>query len=185
MKKFALAGLTLAASVITASVVFAPAAFAADTGPGTVACAQASADVRAKADSAAQISSSIASGQDAVLAPLKAAVVTAQATYDTAYTAWLTNPTAANLTARDAAQVALKAAQDKLSNAPGVPASDKAKLDAANAALADAVKARNVACTVPVPAVPTVVTTTPAVPTTTAPVTTVVVPNAIDTGYSL
>lgn len=182
MNKLALAGLTLTATV-AAAVLFAPVAAAADTGPGTVACAQASADVRAKADTAAQVASQIAAGQDAVLAPLKAAVVTAQAAYDVAYAAWLSTPSAANLAARDAAQAALKTAQDKLSNAPSVPAADKVKLDAANAALADAVKARNVACAAPAPAVPTVVATTPAVPTV-APSSAVTVPNSINTGYA-
>lgn len=184
MKRLAVAGLALAASIAVGMAV-APGAFAADTtGPDTVGCATATVTVREKAVVAAAVAQKVADAQSAVIAGLKLQVAQAQNAYDAAYTAYQAAKTAANLTVLVAAQTTLDTALKSLADAPGVPAVDKAALDKANLELAAAITARVTACTSPVTVTPTPTptpTTSPAPAPVPAPVV-IQIPKAIDTG---
>lgn len=168
----------LAVGVAVLGLAMAPAAAADETGPDSVACAQANAAVLQAALKANAVADTIQAGQDQVIKDLKAKVDAAQAVYDKAYAAYQADPDADTLAVLVKAQSALDAALDALKNAPGVPADQKAKLAAAQAELKAAIERRVKACDfVTLPTV--TVTPSPSVTVTPAPRVT-----GIDTGLA-
>lgn len=151
-------GAAVAASVTVAGLIWAPAAMAADeTGPNSVACAQASAAVLSAAIKANTKADEIQAGQDQVIKDLKGKADDAQAAYDLAYKAYQDKPTDGNLTLLQAAQDALDTALKNLANAPGVPADQKAALIKLQVELKAAIDRSEKACEF----VPPPVTVTP------------------------
>lgn len=184
-KAFAGAAAALAAGVTVLGLAMAPQAMAVPTidesGPDSVACAQANAAVLAAALKANAVADEIEAGQDQLLKDLKAKVDAAQVVYDTAYAAYQAAPTDATLAVLVKAQGALDDALDALKNAPGVSAVLKAKLAAAQAELKATIERRVKACDyIPLPTV--TVTPTPSVTVTVTPTPAPRIPTAIDTG---
>jgi hypothetical protein len=154
-------GAAVAAGVTVAALVLAPQAMAApsvdESGPNSVACAQASAAVLSAAIKANAMADEIQAGQDQIVKDLKDKADAAQAAYDLAYKAYQAVPNDANLKALQAGQDALDAALKNLSNAPGVPADQKAALAKLQAELKVAIDKSERACQF----VPPTVTMTP------------------------
>lgn len=162
MKALALAGAAVAVGVTIAGLVLAPAAMAADeTGPTSVACAQSNAAVAAAAIKANAKADEIAAGQDVVIKDLKEKADAAQAVYDAAYATYQATPNAVNLDALQDAQAALDKALAALSDAPGVPATQKSELAALQAALKVTIDKSVKACDVVVPTPTATPTATP------------------------
>ncbi|MDN5853488.1 MAG: hypothetical protein L0K86_11715 [Actinomycetia bacterium] len=153
-----------------------------DTGPGSVACAQANAKVLTAAVAASAKADEIAAGQDQVIAALKDAVELAQAAYDAVYAAYTADPPTATLAELQAAQTVLDGALKGLADAPGVPADQKQELADLQGKLEAAIEASVTACA------PDVTPTATPAPTTTAPAAPAdddgspKLPTAIDTG---
>lgn len=185
-KALAGAGAVLAAGVTVLGLALAPSAMATptvdDSGPDSVACAQANAAVLRAALAANAIADRIDAGQDQVITDLKAKVVAAQTVYDTAYAAYQATPTPGTLAALVSAQGVLDDALGALKNAPGVSSTLKAELAGAQAALKVTIERRVKACDFVI--VTPTVTPTPPVTVTVTPPPPVTLPKAIDTGYA-
>lgn len=194
MKKLAIAGLVLAASVS-----MAPFAFAADaTGPGTAGCLTAQGVVKLRAASAADATVAFADAAAGLTPEVKAKIAAdvktfeaKQAALESALAALKAAPTAENATAAQKAGDELTAAAETLiADTPEGLAGKKQSLIDANTALTAALDAQDGACTDPAPAtttVPVPTTTMAPVPTvapTTAPAPSVQLPTAIDTGQA-
>lgn len=189
------AGGLLAAGVTVLGLAMAPAAAADETGPDSVACATANAAVLRTALAANAEAEKVDAAQDNVLVGLKAAVKEASDKVDAAdaiYQPLAVKAAADGATDADkkaaadalkvlvAAQADLKQAVNNLAAGPQLTPAQKAALDKANAAVADAIKQRAKACefvivttTVPPPATVTVV-----------PSPSPRLPSAIDTGLA-
>lgn len=188
-------GAAFAAGVTVVGLIMAPAAMADETGPDSVACATANAAVLRAALAANAEAEKVDAAQGNVLAGLKAVVKEASDKVDAADAIY--QPLAVAAAEDDATAAAKKAAADalkilvaaqadlnvavaNLASGPQLTPAQKAALDKANDAVADAIKRRAKACEFV-----TVTTTTPP-PTTTVAVVPppVVIPKAIDTGYA-
>lgn len=157
-----LTGAVLATGLTVLGLVMAPSAMATDeTGPTSVACAQSNAAVAAAAIKANAKADEIAAGQDVVIKDLKEKADAAQAVYDAAYATYQAAPNAVNLDALQDAQAALDKALAALSDAPGVPATQKSELAALQAALKVAIDKSVKACDVVVPTPTVTPTATP------------------------
>lgn len=155
-----LAGALVAAATLTGSAV-AMADEAPATGPDSVACANANADVLRTAIAANAAAGNVGDEQAVVLAGLKDAVETASADVNTANTTFQTAAAAAKAdptdtvkqqTAADklallvAAQGRLRTAATNLAAGPGLTPAQKAALDKANGDVAAAIEKRVKAC---------------------------------------
>lgn len=156
-------GAVLAAGLVVLGLAMAPAAAAAETGPDSVACANANAAVLAAALAANAEAEKVGDAQDVVLVGLKAAVKEASDKVDAANTLYQAKAkvvsdagdaaTAAEkqaaadaLKALVAAQNDLKTAVNNLAAGPQLTPAQKTALDAANANVAEAIKRRSSAC---------------------------------------
>lgn len=155
------AGAVVAAGVTVLSLVMAPAASAAETGPDSVACATANAAVLRTALAANAEAEKVGDAQDVVLVGLKAAVKAASDKVDDANTDYQAKAAVAaeddataaeKKAAADAlkalvdAQNELKTAVNNLATGPQLTPAQKTALDAANADVAEAIKNRASAC---------------------------------------
>jgi hypothetical protein len=158
-------GAAVAAGVTVLGLVWAPSAMAADeSGPNSVACAQASAAVLSAAIKANAKADEIQAGQDQVVKDLKDKADTAQGVYDLAYKAYQAAPTDANLAKLQDAQDGLDTALKNLSNAPGVPSDQKAALAKLQAELKVAIDKSEKACVFVPPSVTVTPSPTPVPP---------------------
>ena len=172
-------GVLAVSGVAALGIAMAPAAAADESGPDSVACAQANAAVLQAALNANAVADEIEAGQDQVIKDLKAKVDAAQAVYDKAYAAYQADPDDDTLAALVKAQAALDDALGALKNAPGVPAAQKTKLAAAQAELKVSIERRVKACDFVLPT--GTVTPSPSVTVTVTPAPRV---TGIDTGLA-
>lgn len=173
MKISAVAGAAVAAGLVVGSLMFAPVAAAADTGPDSAACIAAQGGVIVSANNAGNAKAALLAASASLTDTEKADIAAAVATYDakkaaldTALAALKSAPTSANAAAAAAAGDALVAAANNLIAKSEKIAPQQAAMEQAlatlNAALADVDK--NCA-----PSTPTKTPTPSVTPTATPP----------------